>query len=78
MDGVWYRVHLPEVKDAPQLGGCVMQVGDLVRLTCVTGGSLGALLGIVLKIHRDGFHKVLWTDGDVTQEFPKNLEVVCK
>lgn len=55
-----------------------MQVGNLVRLTCVAGGSLAALLGIVLKIHRDGFHKILWTDGDVTQELPKDLEVVCK
>ena len=55
-----------------------MQVGDLVRLTNVAGGSLGALRGIVLKIDKEGFHKVLWTDGDVTQEFLKSLEVVCK
>ena len=56
-----------------------MQVGSLVKLTEVGGsGKLVKLRGIVLKIDKEGFHKVLWTDGDVTQEFLKSLEVVCK
>ena len=56
-----------------------MQVGNLVKLSEIGGsGGLAKLRGIVLKIDTEGFHKVLWTDGDVTQEFLKSLEVVCK
>jgi hypothetical protein len=56
-----------------------MKVGNLVKLSeVVVGGRLAKLRGIVLKIDKEGFHKVLWTDGDVTQEFLESLEVVCK
>jgi len=58
-----------------------MQVGDLVKLTCVAGGTLQKLRGIVYDIDPTPPAKtvsVLWTDGDRTKEFPKELEVVCK
>ena len=62
-----------------------MKVGDLVRLTYIGNGLLGDLRGTVLDIYPDpegefGGLKVsvLWTDGDKTQEFWIDLEVVCK
>jgi len=55
-----------------------MKIGDLVRLTCVAGGSLAKLRGVVFDIDTDETTSVLWTDGDRTKEFPEDLEVVCK
>tara|TARA_Y100000592_G_scaffold88800_1_gene145098 strand:- start:11698 stop:11880 length:183 start_codon:yes stop_codon:yes gene_type:complete len=60
-----------------------MQVGDLVKLTEVGGnGRLAKLRGIILKIFIDpeGYKKtsIIWTDGDKTQEWPEDLEVVYK
>ena len=57
-----------------------MKVGDLVRLTNIAGGALEKLRGIVLDICTIPPLQisVLWTDGDRTKEFPKDLEVVCK
>ena len=56
-----------------------MQVGDLVRLNNVGGGSLGDLRGIVISIDDDGYqYQITWTDGDLTWEFGDHLEVICK
>ena len=58
-----------------------MKVGDLVKLTNVGAGSLANMRGIVFGINAKSPTKtasVLWTDGDRTKEFPKDLEVVCK
>ena len=62
-----------------------MQVGDLVKLVTVGGGSLAKLRGIILDIFEDPegafgalLVSVFWTDGDRTEEFPTDLEVVCK
>ena len=57
-----------------------MQVGDLVRLTNVAGGSLGELLGVILSIDKElsWCYEITWTDGDLTWEFGCDLEVVCK
>ena len=59
-----------------------MKVGDLVKLTCVGGGMLANLRGVILDIFicPEGYKKALvtWTDGDDTKEWPQNLEVVCK
>ena len=59
-----------------------MQVGDLVKLGTVGGGSLAKLRGIVYDIDPTPPYEkrisVLWTDGDRTKEFPRELEVVCK
>jgi len=58
------------------MDGVSMKVGDLVKLTNVAGGRLGALRGTVLRIDEDGkFHQIFWTDGDITQEVLKDLEV---
>ena len=57
------------------MDGVSMRVGDLVKLTNVVGGRLGVLRGTILRIDKDGFHKVFWTDGDVTQEMEEDLEV---
>ena len=60
-----------------------MQVGDLVKLNMSFGDI--ALRGIILDIYEDpegefgaNLLSVLWTDGDKTEEFPVDLEVVCK
>ena len=56
-----------------------MKVGDLVRLTNVAGGTLGALRGIILSIDtdKDGeTYQITWTDGDLTWEFGRDLEVL--
>jgi|TARA_A100001015_G_C14840784_1_gene652401 FAD/FMN-containing dehydrogenase len=58
-----------------------MQVGDLVKLITVGGGTLAKLRGIVYDIDPTPPAKtvsVLWTDGDRTKEFPVELEAVCK
>ena len=56
-----------------------MQVGDLVKLANIVGGKYANLRGIIINITKDGFHKVLWTDGDITQEFGYDVEAVsCK
>ena len=57
-----------------------MQVGDLVRLANVAGGSLGELLGVILSIDKEvsWCYEITWTDGDLTWEFGIDLEVVCK
>ena len=55
-----------------------MKVGDLVKLINITGGVYAKLRGIILKIDEEGFHEILWSDGDITQEFNRDLEVVCK
>ena len=63
-----------------------MKVGDLVKLGNVGGGLLGDLRGIVLDIYPDPegefgglLVSVLWTDGDKSQEFWVDLDVVpCK
>ncbi len=64
-----------------------MKVGDLVKLTQFSVGRLGGLYGIILDIYPDpegefGGLKVsvLWADGDITQGFWVDLEVVssCK
>ena len=52
-----------------------MKVGDLVKLTNITGGGYTNLRGIVTKVHY-GRAEVLWTDGDLTLEFDRDLEVV--
>ena len=58
-----------------------MKVGDLVKLTNVGAGSLANMRGIVFGVDVKPPTKmasVLWTDGDRTKEFPKDLEVVCR
>ena len=57
------------------------KIGDLVRLNMGFGDT--ALRGIILDIYEDpdgefgaNLLSVLWTDGDKTQEFPVDLEVV--
>ena len=60
-----------------------MKVGDLVKLSEVGGrGTLAMLRGIITDIFIDpaGYKKmsVLWIDGDETQEWTEDLEVVCK
>ena len=62
-----------------------MRVGDLVKLTNIAGGKYTNLRGIVLDIYPDPLDgedclkaSVLWTDGDMTEEFPIDLEVTCK
>ena len=58
-----------------------MKVGDLVKLTNVGAGSLANMRGIVFDVDVKPPTKmasVLWTDGDRTKEFPKDLEVVCR
>jgi len=57
-----------------------MQVGDLVRLTNVAGGSLSELLGVILSIDKElsWCYEITWTDGDLTWEFGSDLEAVCK
>ena len=37
---------------------------------------MSKLRGIVLRVDKKGLHEVLWTDGDLTQEFNRDLEVV--
>ena len=46
---------------------------------------MSLLRGVVLDIYPDPLDgedcfkaEVLWTDGDLTEEFPKDLEVTCK
>ena len=60
-----------------------MKVGDLIRLTPGFGDL--ALRGIILDIYPDpdgefgaNLLSILWTDGDKTEEFPVDVEVVCK
>ncbi len=60
-----------------------MKVGDLVKLTNIASDDYMNLRGIVLDIYPDpegefGGLKVsvLWTDGDKTQEFWIDLEVI--
>jgi len=60
-----------------------MKVGDLVKLSMSFGDI--ALRGIILDIYQnpvgergENLLSVLWTDGDKTEEFPVDLEVVCK
>jgi hypothetical protein len=59
-----------------------MKAGDLVKLNNFAGGSMSKLRGIVFGTERDPrsgvMVSVLWTDGDRTKEFPRDLEVVCK
>ena len=62
-----------------------MKVGDLVKLSHFAGGTMSLLRGIILEIYLDPLDdnpawkaSVLWTDGDKTEEFPIDLEVVCK
>ena len=58
-----------------------MQVGDLIRTTIGT-----THYGIVREIYKDPENLfggqmlvwVLWTDGDETEEYFDELEVVCK
>ena len=52
-----------------------MQVGDLVRLNNVGGGSLFDLFGVILVIEAK-MVRVTWTDGDLTWEFGNHLEVI--
>ena len=60
-----------------------MKAGDLVKLSMMHDDH--PLRGIVLDIFPDRWGEdgcfmasVLWTDGDLTEEFPIDLEVVCK
>ena len=53
-----------------------MQVGDLVKLTNITGGKYINLLGIILSIDDFAHYKETWTDGDTSWEFGHHLEVV--
>ena len=60
-----------------------MKVGDLVKLTNIVSDDYMNLRGIVLDIYPDpegefGGLKVsvLWADGDKTQEFWIDLEVI--
>ena len=62
-----------------------MKLGDLVKLSNVGCGTLFDLRGIVLDIVKDPegefdakLYTVLWCDGDMTKEFPVDLDVVCK
>ena len=61
-----------------------MEVGDLVKLTAIVSDDYMKLRGIIFNIYmcpRQNSKKasVLWTDGDKTQEYPVDLEVVsCK
>ena len=58
-----------------------MRVGDLVKLTNITGGKYTNLLGIILSIEKDKLchYEITWTDGDLTWEFGHHLEVIlCK
>ena len=62
-----------------------MKVGDLVKLSHFAGGTMSLLRGIILGIYSDPLGgencykaSVLWTDGDMTEEFPIDLEVTCK
>ena len=58
-----------------------MEVGDLIRTTIGT-----TYYGIVREIYKDPENLfggqmlvwVLWTDGDETEEYFDELEVVCK
>ena len=59
------------------------KIGDLVRLSMGFGDT--TLRGIILDIYEDpdgefeaNLLTILWTDGDKTEEFPVDLEVVCK
>ena len=58
------------------------KIGDLVRLSLLHDIPLR---GIILDIYEDpdgefeaNLLTILWTDGDKTEEFPVDLEVVCK
>ena len=60
-----------------------MQVGDLIKLSMAFGDV--ALRGIILDIYEDPYGEfeskllsVLWSDGDKTEEFPVDVEVVKK
>ena len=61
-----------------------MKVGDLIKLSMMHDDH--PLRGIILAIYEDPYGEfganlvsVLWTDGDKTEEFPVDLEVVpCK
>ena len=63
-----------------------MKVGDLVKLNSIAMDKYMRLRGIVLDIYTDPHGEfeakvvsVLWTDGDRTEEFPIDLDVVsCK
>ena len=63
-----------------------MNIGDLVKLTYMACNEYMKLRGIVLDIYPDPLGpeddlkaSVLWTDGDQTEEFYIDLEVVsCK
>jgi len=62
-----------------------MKVGDLVKLTNIATDDYMKLRGIILNIYEDPegefgakLISVLWTDGDHTEEFYTDLEVVCK
>ena len=64
-----------------------MQVGDLVRIRrdLTAGGLNQDLCGIILDIYEDPdgefgakLLSVLWSDGDKCEEFPVDLEVICK
>ena len=51
-----------------------MKVGDLVKLNNITGGIYTNLRGIVIRIDKKGLHEVLWADGELTQEFNRDLD----
>ncbi len=60
-----------------------MKVGDLIKLW--NGHGDQALRGIILKIFSDPLDEyddlkaeVFWTDGDLTEEWGFDLEIVCK
>ena len=60
-----------------------MKVGDLIKLNMMHDDH--PLRGIILDIYEDpqgefgaNLLSVLWTSGDKTEEFPVNVEVVCK
>ena len=60
-----------------------MKVGDLIKLSDNFGDQ--TLRGIILDIYEDPdgefgakLLSVLWSDGDKCEEFPVDVEVVCK
>ena len=63
-----------------------MKIGDLVKLTNIVTDDYMKLRGIILDIYEDPegefgakLFSILWTDGDKTEEFYIDLEVVsCK
>ena len=60
-----------------------MKVGYLIKLC--NGHECQALRGIILKVFTDPLDEyddlkaeVFWTDGDLTEEWCIDLEVICK